>query len=241
MSSTTQPPPPTAEQGPVKVVVYSHSPLFYWWPVWAVGFLVAGVSWWPGLQVAFVPTGTVAERGARVEGLEGKRDILVAPAGQPLPAESESDELKQPRMRMAVSNNPGVIWVMTLFLVIIITHVQLRGVGSLIAILLIGGVIGLLAAFGLWDPILRSARFVDIHINALGYLSISLFLFVIWLLMFLVFDRRLCGRNRLSGRQRGGADARPPVARPGQRALELGAVTPIRLAEELDALIETRS
>jgi hypothetical protein len=82
---------------------------------------------------------------------------------------------------------------------------------------------------------------IDIHINALGYLSMSLSLFVIWLLMFLVFDRRLCGRNRLSGRQRGGADARPPVARPGQRALELGAVTPIRLAEELDALIETRS
>ena len=189
MSSTTQPPPPTAEQGPVKVVVYSHSPLFYWWPVWAVGFLMAGVSWWQGLQVAFVPTGTVAERGARVEGIEGKRDILVAPAGQPLPAVSESDELKQPRLRMAVSNNPGVIWVMTLCLVIIITHVQLRGVGSLIAILLIGGVIGLLAAFGLWDPILRSARFVDIHINALGYLSISLFLFVIWLVMFLVVDR----------------------------------------------------
>src|SRR5262249_12852824 len=43
--------------------------------------------------------------------------------------------------------------------------------------------------FGLWDPILRSVRYVDIHINAFGYLSISLVLFLFWLLMFLVFDR----------------------------------------------------
>jgi hypothetical protein len=92
-------------------------------------------------------------------------------------------------MRMAVSNNPGILWAATLCLVIIITHVQLRGVGSLIAILVLGGVIGLLAALGLWDPILRATRFIDIHISALGYLSISGFLFVVWLVMFLVVDR----------------------------------------------------
>jgi hypothetical protein len=189
MSSASQPGAPVGDERREQVVVISHSPLFYWWPVWVVGFLMAGVSYWRGQQVAFVPTGTVAERAARVEGIEGKRDILVAPAGQPLPAASESDELKQPRMRMTVSNNPGVIWVMTFCIVIVITHVQLRGMWSLIALIFLGGVIGLFAALGLWDPILRSARVIDIHINALGYLSISFFLFVIWLVMFLVVDR----------------------------------------------------
>jgi hypothetical protein len=174
---------------PVEVVIISHSPLFYWWPVWAVGFLMAGLSYWQGLQVAFVPPGTVAEREVQLPGHGGPRDILITPEGRPLPAVTDSEELKQPRLRMAVSNDPGVVWAMTLFLVILITHVEMRGVWSLALIVFIGFVTVLLAVLGLWDPILRSFRFLDIHINAFGYFSISLFLFVIWLVMFLVFDR----------------------------------------------------
>jgi hypothetical protein len=172
-----------------EVVVISHSPLFYWWPVWAVGFLMAGLSFWQGEQVAFVPTGTVAERGARVEGHDGRRDVLIAPTGQSLPAAADPDELKQPRLRMTSSNNPGIIWAMTLLLVILVTHVQLRGVWSLVVILVLGFLTILLAVLGWWDPILRTIGVIDIHVNALGYLSISLFLFVAWLLMFLVLDR----------------------------------------------------
>jgi hypothetical protein len=174
----------------VEVVVISHSPLFYWWPVWAVGFLMAGLSYWQGSQVAFVPPGTVAVRGAKVEGQDGPRDVLIAPAGQPLPAASdESEELKQPRLKVSESNNPGVIWAMTLCLVIAITHLQLRGVWSIVAVIVLGAATILLAALGLWDPILRSVRFLDIHINALGYLSISLLLFAIWLVTLLLLDR----------------------------------------------------
>src|SRR5262249_57626854 len=47
---------------------------------------------------------------------------------------------------------------------------------------------GVLGVRGLWDPILRALRVVDIHINAIGYLSISLLLFLLWLVMFFVFD-----------------------------------------------------
>jgi hypothetical protein len=191
MSNPIQPVPVSVvpDARPTEVVVISHSPLFYWWPVWAVGFLMAGVSYWQGYQMAFVPPGTVAEREARVVGHDGLRDVLIAPADRPLPAVSETDELKQPRLRMAVSNDPGVIWVMTLCIVIFITHVQLRGAWSLVVIVLLVLLTVLFAVLGLWDPILRSVRFLDIHINAFGYLTISLFLFGIWLLMFLVFDR----------------------------------------------------
>src|SRR5262249_10699608 len=138
---------------------------------------------------AFVPPGTVAEREVQVPGHEGKRDVLIAPEGRPLPAESDSEELRQPRLRMATSNNPGVIWAMTLCLVIVITHIQLRGVWSVVALILIGFSTVLLAVLGLWDPILRAIGVIDIHINAFGYLSISLFLFVIWLLLVLFVDR----------------------------------------------------
>src|SRR5262245_13434725 len=100
---------------PREVVIISHSPLFYWW--WVVGFLMAAASFWHGDQVAFVPTGTVAERGARVDGHDGPRDILIAPAGTLLPSTDERGELQHLRLRMAASNNPGMIWSMTLFIV----------------------------------------------------------------------------------------------------------------------------
>jgi hypothetical protein len=191
MSDTIQPVPVSIvpDQRPTEVVIISHSPLFYWWPVWAVGFFMAGLSYWRGEQAAFVPLGTVAERGILVAGHEGPRDVLIAPAGRPLPAESESDALQQPRLRMAISNNPGIIWAMTLCLVIVVTHMQLRGVWSLVVVVFLGFSIVLLAVFGIWDKIFRSLQLIDIHINAFGYLSISLFLFAIWLLMFLVLDR----------------------------------------------------
>jgi hypothetical protein len=190
MSNPTQPVPVTVvpDDRPATVVIVSHSPLFYWWPVWAVGFLMAGLSYWQDQRIAFVPPGTVAERGIRVEGQDGPRDVLIAPAGRSLPAVSETDELKQPRLRMAESNNPGIIWAMTLCLVIVVTHLELRGVWSLVVIIVLGFSAVLLAVWGLWDPILQSLGVIDIHINAFGYLSISLFLFVIWLLMFFMFD-----------------------------------------------------
>jgi hypothetical protein len=191
MSNPVQPVPVSVvpDKRPAEVVIISHSPLFYWWPVWAVGFLMAAVSWWQGDQVAFVPRGTVAERGARVSGHEGPRDVLIAPAGRSLPAADDPEELKQPRMRMTASNNPGVIWAMTLLLVIVITHIQLRGVWSVVVIILLACATIVLAVFRLWDPILRALGIIDIHINALGYFSISLVLFLMWLVMFLVVDR----------------------------------------------------
>jgi hypothetical protein len=115
--------------------------------------------------------------------------VLIAPKGQTLPASGDPEELEQPRLRMARSNDPGVVWAIALLLVILVTHVKLRGVWSLVVIVFLGFTTILLAVLGLWDPILRALRFFDIHINAFGYLTISLVLFVMWLLMFLVFDR----------------------------------------------------
>jgi hypothetical protein len=202
MSSPIQPQPVTIvpEKGQSEVVIISHSPLFYWWPVWAVGFVMAAISYWQGLQVAFVPPGTVAQRGVQIPGQTGPRDVLVAPEGRPLPPASDTDELKQPRMRMAVSNDLGIVWAMTLLIVIVVTHLKLRGVWSVVVIIFLGCATILLAVFGLWDSILNAFQIIDIHINAFGYLSISLFLFVIWLLTFLIFDRltyMIFTRNRL--------------------------------------------
>jgi hypothetical protein len=38
-------PPPANPAGPQEVVVFGHSWLFYWWPVWVVGYLMALLTW----------------------------------------------------------------------------------------------------------------------------------------------------------------------------------------------------
>jgi hypothetical protein len=42
--------PPHEEKVPVEeqVILYSHSPFFYWWPVWAVGYVMALLTWMGG-------------------------------------------------------------------------------------------------------------------------------------------------------------------------------------------------
>jgi hypothetical protein len=92
---------------------------------------------------------------------------------------------------MAASNNLGVIFATTLCLVIVVTNIHLRGLWSVLVILGIVSAAILLALLGWWDPILRTIGVIDIHINALGYLSIGLFLLAIWSLTILVYDRQL--------------------------------------------------
>jgi hypothetical protein len=191
MSSATEPVSPAVDDRPQKVVVVSHSPLFYWWPVWAVGFLLAFLTYLRGYQVALVPQGTVAKQEARVEGVDGPRDVLVVPAGKALPEEPYyPEDLKQPRLRMLASNDPGIVWAATLCLVIVLSQVPLRGLWSLVVIIVLVFTTILLAVLGMWDSILRAVRVVDIHITGYSYLAISSFLFAVWLITFLFFDRQ---------------------------------------------------
>src|SRR6516165_7171225 len=39
---------------PGEITIISHSNLFYWWPVWAVGFLMAGFTYFQGVHAGFV-------------------------------------------------------------------------------------------------------------------------------------------------------------------------------------------
>ena len=181
---------PAAADRPERVVIYSHSAFFYWWPLWVVGFLMAGITYRTGHQVAFVPPGTVVERGATVSGQAGPRDILVAPAGQPLPVVSPDGDPALPPLTMTASNNPGIIWAVTLCALVVVTHIELRGVWSVIAVMAVALAAVLLAVFGLWDWLFAAFRVLDVHISAAGYLAISTFMFVLWLVTFLLYDRR---------------------------------------------------
>lgn len=60
----------TADEREREVKIVSHSNLFYWWPVWVAGYLMALLTYWDGHLMAIVPEGTVAQKDCRVEGYE---------------------------------------------------------------------------------------------------------------------------------------------------------------------------
>jgi hypothetical protein len=160
--------------------------LFYWWPVWAVGLLLAGLTWWDGHRLAIVPPGTEV-----VEGFDGRREALVVPADAHLPRDPATGKPREPTLRIANHSSYGVVFVVVVLLVLFITNVPLRGLWSVVVImtLFMGTIILALAHW--WDPILEAVVHSRVFINAFGYLAISVPLLVLWLLVVLLFDRQM--------------------------------------------------
>lgn len=178
---------PTEAVADGEIRIYGHNNLFYWWPVWVVGFLMAALTYVDGHYMAVVPEGTKAERWQGPDG--NMRDVLVPPEKAKLPPAGASNDDATPGIRVAANNNYGVIFTFTLVLVVMITNFTLRGMASLIVIAFIVIVALLFAQLGWWDQIFRSLGNLDVRMNAGGYLVFAVPLFVIWLFSTYVYDR----------------------------------------------------
>ena len=171
---------------PREVYIVAHSMLFYWWPVWAVGLLMAGLTWLDGHRLAVVPAGTQV-----VEGFDGGREALVLPAGAHLPRDPATGKPREPTLHVASHSGYGVVFVVVLLVVIFITNVPIRGLWSVVAILTV--VLGtiILALADWWDDILEAVGHSHVYVNAFGYLAIALPLLALWLVVVLFFDRNM--------------------------------------------------
>jgi len=85
-------------------------------------------------------------------------------------------------------SNLGMIFILTLTLVVLITNVTVRGLGSVIVILLLALGALLLAYFHKWDVVLGWLGNLKIHFNLGAYFWLSTMIFAIWALTVLVFD-----------------------------------------------------
>jgi len=173
-----------------EIIVISHSFLFYWWPVWAFGFLLAAITWFDGERMATVPAGTKPATSQTIDGFDGKRDVLVLPKDRHLIKDNAGNPA-EPHLRMSSNKNLGVLFCVILLLVITITNVPLRGLWSVIVIIILLGMTIIFAILGWWEAILERFSFLDIRINLAGYIVISSVLFVLWLLIFLLFDQQI--------------------------------------------------
>src|SRR4051812_6552737 len=78
MNPATQP-PLTGPDLPTSIKLVSHSMLFYWWPVWLVGFVLGNLSLVERHALAIVPEGTRLQTGSG--SASEKTATLVLPAG----------------------------------------------------------------------------------------------------------------------------------------------------------------
>jgi hypothetical protein len=185
-------PPPGARKKKIDyLVVYGHSNLLYWWPVWLVSFILAGVTYLEGHQMAVVPHGTVVEHNAAIAGLAGPRDALVAPEGQSFRLAPEEGKRPTAGMTVSSNNNLGVIFVATLVLVALSSTILFRGLVSLVVVIVLIALTVTFALFGWWNDILAYLGGLDIRMNAAGYLAVAIPLFLAWLAVVLLYDRQI--------------------------------------------------
>lgn len=150
--------------------IYGHSTLLYWWPVWALGFVLALGTYLDNYHLALVPQGTVAE---------GNR--LVAPDGTELAPQVE---------HVARSTVPGALFVVTLLLTIVFSNASLRGPWALLFATSLVALVLLVNWLHGWGPLYGWLRLLRIHLNLGGYLAIAFPLALIWAATVFVFDRR---------------------------------------------------
>ncbi|MHC5537519.1 hypothetical protein ACYOEI_04730 [Singulisphaera rosea] len=186
-----------------EIRLYSRSNIFYWWPVWALGYILALMTYFDGGRLAVVPQGTEARRDWRVEVTPGKleaREGLILPRGaslhQPHPSPTNAansvgarSSPEQPHVHMATSPYMGTWFLLTILVVFVSTHAPLRGLWEWVSVLVIALVVALIALYGLWGTIRDWFLLLHVQISMAGYVFLSTWLVAIWLVTFLYFDR----------------------------------------------------
>ncbi len=98
--------------------------------------------------------------------------------------------------RVHPSNNPGILFIAVLVLLVVFTTTKLRGIYSVLTVVTVGFLGVLFAWLGWWDNILRFIPHLSARANMGFYLLFSVMLLAVWLLSFFVFDRLTIWRVR---------------------------------------------
>ena len=195
------PVPPPAPPGDTgirftdKIVVYRHSNLLYWWPVWFLGFLFAGVTFFDNMHLALVPENTVAVENVQVDvnGKQETRNVLILDKDKKHWTRRDADgkaEIVQPSIYITHYRAMGSVYVVVLLLVITITNLSIRGLWTVFLLVSILMLTLILWAAGLWERIFERVNQLSIFINMGAYLLISIVLFTLWIINFVFLDRQ---------------------------------------------------
>jgi hypothetical protein len=165
----------TARHEP-EIRIYAHSSIFYWWPVWLAGCVIAAITFFEGSRAVIVPAGSTYDATSH---------SIVLPDVAAIPAAGDSPIGE----REAVSKKLGVVFTVILLLVVFITNTPLRGLWSAVAVLLVLVLSLTLAWLGEWNDVLAAFGRVSIHMNMGFYVFFSGLLLLLWAAVVFIFDR----------------------------------------------------
>jgi hypothetical protein len=167
--------------------VVSHTTLIYWWPVWLVGFLLAGLTYADDTRLAVLPAETA------VKALQPNRvyELRVTNPPSPVLEQAAANTAKGQAafsVRVARDTNYGMVYLVVVLLVIVGSNVPLRGLASIIAVLAVLLLTVLLAYLDWWTPLLDYLGGLHVQITLAGYLVPSVVLLGVWLATLCFYD-----------------------------------------------------
>ncbi len=192
-SPPTPPTPPThAPHGSREVKLISHSPIFYWWPIWVLGYVMALITLFENHRLAIVPDKTEVRR------ISDKEYKLIVPgeATKSLDEAVKATDDKEHfpatfKTRVSQKAWMGPVYCVVLLITILITNVPLRGLWSFLVILMF---LVLAMAISLlpdgWDHLLNLISGMHVYINMAGYLFIATTVLILWAVSVFIFDQR---------------------------------------------------
>ena len=199
MSSALTPPAPVPAGPPAKreITLISHSMLFYWWPIWVIGYIFAAITGIENNRLAIVPDKTTVQV-SKAESDDKNTVYKVTVPNPPTKSldqaalaterQSEGDTFK---MHVSQRTWLGPVFCTVLLLTVVITNVPLRGLWSFLVILLLLILVLVISMIqGGWDHLLGAIGNLHIHINMAGYLFIATAVLILWVVSVFIFDRR---------------------------------------------------
>jgi hypothetical protein len=195
--STAPTPAPNPAPPKREIKLISHSMLFYWWPIWLIGSVLALVTYIENNRIAIVPPqSTVTKEGGDDKSTFYKIGVVKGTDTKSLEQAAErsatpGENVNPFPTRVSQQTWMGPVFCVVLLLTVVITNVPLRGLWSFLVLLmmLILALLITLIPDG-WDKLLRTLGNLHIYINMAGYLFIAGVVVVLWAVSVFIFDQR---------------------------------------------------
>jgi hypothetical protein len=180
-----------------EITLISHSMLFYWWPIWLLGFTMAAVTFFEDHRLAVLPPAskvTVVEGGPDADSTTYRVAVRNPTTNslhhaQDVTQKAGTEDVFPTRVSQKVWMGP--VFCVVLLMTVVITNVPLRGLWSFLVLLMLL-VIALLITLvpDGWNKLLGALGNLHIYINMAGYLFIATIVFILWAVSVFIFDQR---------------------------------------------------
>jgi hypothetical protein len=173
------------------IKIFGHSTLFYWWPVWVLGFVLCVISLLDNTRAIQVPGQTHIQYNQQEQTYTLSEPSHPDHLRNQLSRYTEGPEKRNPP-RISHRAWMGATFLIMLLVVVFITNVPLRGLWSVVVIvtvLLVAVVLALVP--GAWDDIFYAIGGLHIYIGMAGYLFFSTALLLMWCISMFIFDHQI--------------------------------------------------